>query len=82
MLGRSELPPAGHRQPATWQNPDTTFYADSTYYADSTAVAAEIEWWRLFGDTVLTNLISIGVEENLDVRVAAARVEELMGATE
>jgi multidrug efflux system outer membrane protein len=65
--------------PETWQNPDTTFYADSAYYADSTAVETEIEWWSLFGDTVLTNLISIGVQENLDVRVAAARVEELMG---
>jgi len=38
-----------------------------------------MEWWRLFGDTVLTSLISTGLAENYDVRIAAARVEELMG---
>lgn len=58
--------------PPAWLNPDTTFYADSMTLADTT-------WWELFGDTVLSNLISVGLLENLDVRVAAARVEELMG---
>ena len=59
--------------PAAWQNPDTTFYADTA------AVRVETAWWHLFGDTVLTHLIVAGLQENTDVRIAAARVEELMG---
>lgn len=59
--------------PSTWQNPDTTFYADTT------VALADTAWWHLFGDTTLTNLITAGLQENTDVRIAAARVEELMG---
>src|SRR4030095_1186070 len=60
-------------QPSEWLNTDTTFYADTT------TVQADTSWWQLFGDTVLTNLITVGLQENTDVRIAAARVEELMG---
>jgi multidrug efflux system outer membrane protein len=59
--------------PEAWQNPDTTFYADST------AALADTTWWHLFSDTVLTNLVTVGLQENADIRIAAARVEELMG---
>ncbi|MGH7495869.1 MAG: efflux transporter outer membrane subunit [bacterium] len=59
--------------PGTWQNPDTTFYADTT------TALADTAWWHLFGDTVLTHLIVAGLQENTDVQIAAARVEELMG---
>ncbi len=59
--------------PPAWLNPDTTFYADSA------ATLSDTTWWDLFGDTVLTQLVTVGVMENLDVRIAAARVEELMG---
>lgn len=59
--------------PGIWMNPDTTFYADTT------AALADTAWWHLFGDTALTNLIVAGLQENTDVRIAAARVEELMG---
>jgi len=59
--------------PVNWQNPDTSFYADTTI------IKPEIAWWHLFGDSVLTALIDSGLQENSDVRIAAARVEELMG---
>jgi multidrug efflux system outer membrane protein len=59
--------------PGAWQHPDTTFYADTA------AVRADTAWWHLFGDTMLTHLIAAGLQENADVQIAAARVEELMG---
>lgn len=76
MVAGCAVGPNFHRpaleSPSNWQNPDTTFYAGA-------AAQAETAWWRLFGDTMLTELISAGLQENTDVRIAAARVEELMG---
>ena len=40
---------------------------------------ADVPWWGLFNDPVLTNLISEAVANNHDVRVATARIEEAMG---
>ena len=34
------------------------------------------EWWRRFNDSKLTSLVERGLENNHDLRVAAARVEE------
>jgi len=59
--------------PDAWRNSDTTFYADTS------TVRAETAWWYLFGDSVLNDLISIALQDNTDVRIAAARVEELLG---
>lgn len=36
-------------------------------------VARNDQWWRRFGDEELTQLVSTGVSDNLDVRVALAR---------
>ncbi len=38
-----------------------------------------IAWWEQFGDPVLNNLIQIGLRENKDIKIAAARVEEFTG---
>jgi multidrug efflux system outer membrane protein len=47
---------------------------------DSVAIAlADTTWWELFGDTVLTYLITTAVHENNDIKIAAARVDEFMG---
>ena len=47
---------------------------------DSLALAlADTTWWELFGDSVLTDLIKTAVQENNDVKIAAARVDEFMG---
>jgi hypothetical protein len=34
------------------------------------------EWWTLYGDPVLDDLVKSGLERNADVKLAAARVEE------
>lgn len=36
-------------------------------------------WWEAFGDPGLTRIVAAALADNDDVRIAAARVEELMG---
>jgi multidrug efflux system outer membrane protein len=60
--------------------PDSTFLMTDYTVEDSLAFAlADTTWWELFGDTVLTYLIKIAVQENNDIKIAAARVDEFMG---
>ena len=40
---------------------------------------ANTRWWEQFQDPVLNDLIQIALQENKDVQIAAARVEEFMG---
>src|SRR5689334_5269526 len=40
---------------------------------------ADTAWWEQFNDPVLNELISIALRENKDLKIAAARVEELRG---
>jgi multidrug efflux system outer membrane protein len=40
---------------------------------------ADTLWWEQLGDPVLNDLVVTALEENLDVRIAAARVEEFAG---
>lgn len=45
--------------------------------------AAEVvntRWWEAFGDPALTQLVDAAVLENLDVQIAAARVDQFLGA--
>jgi len=37
-------------------------------------------WWQQFEDPVLDELVQTAVQENLDVRIAAARVDQFLGA--
>jgi len=37
---------------------------------------ADLPWWEVFNDPVLTNLIHLALTNNYDLRIAAARVEE------
>ena len=41
---------------------------------------ANTRWWEQFEDPILNELIQSALENNLDVRIAAARVEEFYGA--
>ena len=43
------------------------------------AEVANTKWWEQFGDPVLNGLVESALRENLDVRIAAARVEQFMG---
>lgn len=40
---------------------------------------ANAQWWRQFGDPVLESLIETAVRENLDLKVATARVDQYLG---
>ena len=44
------------------------------------AEMANTRWWQSFGDPVLDQLVHTAVRENLDVQIAAARVEQFLGA--
>jgi multidrug efflux system outer membrane protein len=35
-----------------------------------------LEWWTLFGDTILDTLVEISLRENKDILIAASRVEQ------
>lgn len=41
--------------------------------------ALELDWWRRFGDSRLTELVVKARANNLDVRIASARVDEARG---
>jgi multidrug efflux system outer membrane protein len=40
---------------------------------------ANTAWWEQFNDPVLNELVQIALEENKDLRIATARIEEFMG---
>ena len=44
------------------------------------AEVANTKWWEQFGDPVLNELIETALRENRDVRIAAARVDQFVGA--
>ena len=50
-------------------------------YTQATEVA-NTKWWEQFGDPVLNTLVDSALRENLDVRIAAARVDQFIGALE
>ncbi|MEF8753136.1 MAG: efflux transporter outer membrane subunit [Accumulibacter sp.] len=44
------------------------------------ADVANTRWWEQFGDPALNDLVDGALRENLDVRIAAARVDQFIGA--
>jgi multidrug efflux system outer membrane protein len=44
-----------------------------------TREVADTAWWEQFKDPVLNELIRIGLTENKDIKIAAARVEQFLG---
>jgi multidrug efflux system outer membrane protein len=46
----------------------------------SAVEVANTRWWEQFGDPVLNELVETAIRENLDVRIAAARVDQFIGA--
>ena len=46
---------------------------------EETADTANTAWWEQFEDPVLNDLISAALADNLDVKIAAARIEEFRG---
>lgn len=59
--------------------PATPVYDRWNVEYQTAASLANAQWWRQFGDPVLDNLIETALKENLDLKVAAARVDQYLG---
>jgi multidrug efflux system outer membrane protein len=46
----------------------------------SAAGATDAQWWNQFGDPVLDDLVLSALRESLDIAIAAARVDQFLGA--
>jgi len=46
------------------------------FATDDVVDTADVEWWTMFGDPVLNDLIDEALQNNYDVRIAASRVDE------
>lgn len=44
--------------------------------AQDAALTVPVDWWQLYKDPVLNDLVGSGLKNNADLRVAAARIEE------
>lgn len=47
---------------------------------EAAAGLADLAWWEKFGDPVLNGLIQEALKENKDLKIAAARVDQYLGA--
>jgi multidrug efflux system outer membrane protein len=59
-----------------YKRPDMQLPATFAEPASSQAPAVPQQWWTLYRDPVLDELVRVGLERNADVRLAVARVEE------
>ncbi len=59
-----------------YERPDVGVPSDYEQVLDTGETVANLQWWELFEDEELQRLITIALEENQDVAIAAARVEE------
>ena len=61
-----------------YQRPQTTVpatYADAPA-ASSTSQPIRADWWTLYDDRTLNELVTTALSDNLDVAAAVARIEE------
>ena len=59
-------PPPASALPAHWNDP----------LLDAASLPPAADWWRQFGDPLLDGLVEQALEHNLDLALAAARIEE------
>lgn len=55
------------------QTKDPNAYTQATFRSDS---ITNLKWWEVYQDTILQSLIYQALDSNLDLRIAAQRVEE------
>jgi outer membrane protein, multidrug efflux system len=60
--------------------PDTVQPSSWRFEYAQAAEVANTKWWEQFGDPALNELVEAALRENLDVRIAAARVDQFVGA--
>ena len=63
-----------------YERPKTDVPAQWRIDYPKAADVANTKWWELFGDPVLNGLIEEALRGNYDVRAAAARVDQFIGA--
>jgi multidrug efflux system outer membrane protein len=63
-----------------YKRPDMQLPATFAEPASSQAPAIPAQWWTLYRDPVLDELVRVGLERSADVRLAVARVEEAEAA--
>ena len=57
--------------------PLPTAYADATpVNAGAVSTTMGADWWKLYGDPILNDLVATAISENLDVVAAVAKIEE------
>lgn len=52
------------------------FSSDDVAAADQAPLTAESPWWELYQDPVLNDLVTQALENNTDIKIAVARIEE------
>jgi len=63
-----------------YERPELELPADWRVEPETAAQLANAAWWEQLGDPVLDELIASALAENLDMRIAAARVAQFGGA--
>ena len=63
----------------TYERPEVPIPAQWEVDLQTANALANTAWWEQFHDPVLNNLIQTALQENKDVQIAAARVEEYIG---
>jgi multidrug efflux system outer membrane protein len=64
-----------------YRRPETATPAAYRFEPDATANSiADVGWWQVYQDPVLQSLIREGLADNLDVRIAAARIDQARAA--
>ena len=63
-----------------YQRPTVQSPADWRIDYPKATDVANTKWWEQFGDPVLNELVETALRENLDIQIAAARVDQFIGA--
>lgn len=59
-----------------YKRPDTTIPSGWRMIGGDAAAVIKEQWWNLFNDPQLDRLIEVALAENMDIKIAIARVEE------
>jgi len=62
-----------------YRRPEVSIPANWRFAEREARDVADTAWWEQFGDPVLNDLIRTALRENLDLKLAAARIEEFRG---
>lgn len=79
LLAIVALGTAGCAVGPDYVRPDVSTPAKWRIDQGTAAEVVDTKWWQQFGDPVLDELVDSALRENLDVRIAAARVDQFVG---